>query len=289
MKKNNNIKQLKKWMINRSTDSIRCRIYGVQAYGISKQEYNVIVEFAKQGGRYYFIDCDGNRFLASRYEDAERVAGEIIENVQAAFNVAIDLTREFMTRGKVNVDSELIDLFLELCDVSGLEYKSRKFNVTDDGECFTTYILKGGIIAPEQTAADEQDNEDNENGENAAACEPSKFSGILAKMKNGAKAAEKAAFFFCLVVVFAVGLLSIYGAMSAIASIVEALGICGSIWGALLGSVLVLTVGLDFMAFVVINTMAILSRFFPSEFEKAQKPHFTKYFSFWYRLINESL
>ena len=295
MKKNNNIKQLKKWMINRSTDSIRCRIYGVQAYGISKHEYNVIVEFAKQGGRYYFIDRDGNRFLASHYEDAERVAGEIIENVQAAFNVAIDLTREFMTTGKVNVDSELIDLFLELCDVSGLEYESRKFNVTDDGECFTTYILKGGIIeAPEQLAADEQDGEndeqDNEGNENAAACEPSKLAGILAKMKNGAKAAaEKAAFFFCLVVVFAVGLLSIYGAVSAIASIVEALGICGSIWGALLGSVLVLTVGLDCMAFVAINTMAILSRFFPSEFEKAQKPHFTKPFSFWYRLINESL
>lgn len=296
MKKNNNIKQLKKWMINRSTDSIRCRIYGVQAYGISKHEYNVIVEFAKQGGRYYFIDRDGNRFLASHYEDAERVAGEIIENVQAAFNVAIDLTREFMTTGKVNVDSELIDLFLELCDVSGLKYESRKFNVTDDGECFTTYILKGGIIAPEQTAADEQDNEDNEgnegneNGENAAACEPSKFSGILAKMKNGAKAAaEKAAFFFCLVVVFAVGLLSIYGAVSAIASIVEALGICGSIWGALFGSVLLLTVGFDFMAFVAINTMAVLARIFPSEFEKAQKPRFTKPFSFWYRLVNESL
>lgn len=308
MKKNNNIKQLKKWMINRSTDSIRCRIYGVQAYGISKQEYNVIVEFAKQGGRYYFIDRDGNRFLASRYEDAERVAGEIVENVQVAFNVAIDLTREFMTTGKVNVDSELIDLFLELCDVSGLEYESRKFHVTDEGDCYTTYILKGGAIkTPEQTAKDdaqseenaadeqqtendEQGNESNENGENAAACEPSKFSGILAKMKNGAKAAaEKAAFVFSLVVFFAIGLLSIYGAMSAIASIVEALGICGSICGALLGSVLVLTVGLDFMAFVVINTMAILSRFFPSEFEKAQKPHFTKYFSFWYRLINESL
>lgn len=126
MKKNNNIKQLKKWMINRSTDSIRCRIYGVQAYGISKQEYNVIVEFVTQGGRYYFIDRDGNRFLASRYEDAERVAGEIIENVQAAFNVAIDLTREFTTTSKVDVDSELIDLFLELCDVSRLEYESRK-------------------------------------------------------------------------------------------------------------------------------------------------------------------
>ena len=211
MKKTSNIEQLKKWMINRSTDSIRCRIYGVQAYGISKHEYNVIVEFAKQGGRYYFIDRDGNRFLASRYEDAERVAGEIIENVQAAFNVAIDLTREFMTTGKVNVDSELIDLFLELCDVSGLEYESRKFHVTDDGDSYTTYTLKGDTIkAPEQTAqtsgeqfdgeqidetaADEQDGEnaeqgnenneqDNENGETAAACEPSKLAGILAKVK----------------------------------------------------------------------------------------------------------
>lgn len=295
MKKNNNIKQLKEMMVNRSTDSIRCRIYGVQAYGISKHEYNVIVEFAKQGGRYYFIDRDGNRFLASRYEDAERVAGEILENVQAAFNVAIDLTREFTTTGKVNVESEFIDLFLELCDVSGLEYESKKFNVTDDGECFTTYILKGGIIeAPEQTAADEQDkenNEGNENGENAAACEPSKLAGILAKMKNGArKVCEKVALIMALALVMAVTFTALFGLIYFIPDLLDLFGIeCGS-WAAVALSLLLFcTVIMDTCVFLELNTMAAIDYFFPSLFGSAQKPGFTKPFCFWYRLINESL
>lgn len=296
--KKNNIKQLKKWMINRSTDSIRCRIYGVQAYGISKHEYNVIVEFAKQGGRYYFIDRDGNRFLASHYEDAERVAGEIIENVQAALNVAIDLTREFMTTGKVNVDSELIDLFLELCDVSGLEYESRKFNVTDDGECFTTYILKSGIIAPEQTAADEQDgendkqsNEDNENNENAAACEPSKLAGILAKVKGSArKVCEKVALIMALVLVMAVTFTALFGLIYFIPDLLDLFGIeCGS-WAALALSLLLFcTVIIDTCVFVELNTMAAIDYFFPSLFVSEQKPGFSKPFCFWYRVVRESL
>ena len=314
MKKISNIEQLKKWMINRSTDSIRCRIYGVQAYGISKHEYNVIVEFAKQGGRYYFIDRDGNRFLASRYEDAERVAGEIIENVQAAFNVAIDLTREFMTTGKVNVDSELIDLFLELCDVSGLEYESRKFHVTDDGDCYTTYILKGDTIkAPEQTAqtsgeqidetaADEQDGEnaeqgnenneqDNENGETAAACEPSKLAGILAKVKSSArKVCEKVALIMALAFVMVVTFTALFGLIYFIPDLLDLFGVeCGS-WAAVaLSLLLFFTVIIDSCVFIELNTMAAIDYFFPSLFGSAQKPGFTKPFPFWYRLVRESL
>lgn len=311
MKKISNIEQLKKWMINRSTDSIRCRIYGVQAYGISKHEYNVIVEYAKQGGRYYFIDRDGNRFLASRYEDAERVAGEIIENVQAAFNIAIDLTREFMTTGKVNVDSELIDLFLELCDVSGLEYESRKFHVTDDGDSYTTYILKGDTIkAPEQTAqtsgeqidetaADEQDGEqdnenseqDNENGETAASCEPSQLAGILAKVKGSArKVCEKVALIMALVLVMAVTFTALFGLIYFIPDLLDLFGIeCGS-WAAIALSLLLFcTVIIDTCVFVELNTMAAIDYFFPSLFGSAQKPGFTKPFPFWYRLVKESI
>ena len=319
MKKISNIEQLKKWMINRSTDSIRCRIYGVQAYGISKHEYNVIVEFAKQGGRYYFIDRDGNRFLASRYENAERVAGEIIENVQAAFNVAIDLTREFMTTGKVNVDSELIDLFLELCDVSGLEYESRKFHVTDDGDSYTTYTLKGDTIkAPEQTAqtsgeqfdgeqidetaADEQDSEDgeqdnenseqdNENGETAAACEPSKLAGILAKVKSSArKVCEKVALIMALAFVMVVTFTALFGLIYFIPDLLDLFGIeCGS-WAAVaLSLLLFFTVIIDSCVFIELNTMAAIDYFFPSLFCSAQKPGFTKPFPFWCRLAKESL
>lgn len=302
MKKNSNIEQLKKWMINRSTDSIRCRVYGVQAYGISKHEYNVIVEFAKQGGRYYFIDRDGNRFLASRYEDAERVAGEIIENAQAAFNVAIDLTREFMTTGKVNVDSELIDLFLELCDVSGLEFESRKFHVTDDGDSYTTYILKGDTIkAPEQTAQTSgeqfdgeqqpESNENDENDENAAACEPSKLAGILAKVKDGArKVCEKVALIMALAFVMVVTFTALFGLIYFIPDLLDLFGIeCGS-WAAVALSLLFFfTVIIDSCVFIELNTMAAIDYFFPSLFCSAQKPGFTKPFPFWYRLVKESL
>ena len=302
MKKNSNIEQLKKWMINRSTDSIRCRVYGVQAYGISKHEYNVIVEFAKQGGRYYFIDRDGNRFLASRYEDAERVAGEIIENVQEAFNVAIDLTREFMTTGKVNVDSELIDLFLELCDVSGLEYESRKFHVTDDGDSYTTYILKGDTIkAPEQIAQTSgeqfdgeqqpESNENDENDENAAACEPSKLAGILAKVKDGArKVCEKVALIMALAFVMVVTFTALFGLIYFIPDLLDLFGIeCGS-WAAVaLSLLLFFTVIIDSCVLIELNTMAAIDYFFPSLFCSAQKPGFTKPFPFWYRLVKESL
>lgn len=298
MKKNSNIEQLKKWMINRSADSIRCRVYGVQAYGISKHEYNVIVEFAKQGGRYYFIDRDGNRFLASRYEDAERVAGEIIENVQEAFNVAIDLTREFMTTGKVNVDSELIDLFLELCDVSGLEYESRKFHVTDDGDSYTTYILKGDTIkAPEQTTQTSgeqfdgeqqpESNENDENDENAAACEPSKLAGILAKVKDGArKVCEKVAFTLTVLFIISVAFLAFYYSVLGICAGLDILGIAGGVRFCC-ALFLLLTVGVEVSINVEQNVTAVIDRLFPSLFHGQKTVPFAVPFTFWYCIIKD--
>lgn len=56
------------------------RLNGVQAYNIAEgEEYTVLVEYEKQRGRYYFVDRDGRRFLASRYDRAEFVAGEMLE------------------------------------------------------------------------------------------------------------------------------------------------------------------------------------------------------------------
>lgn len=288
--KKNNIKQLKKWMVNRSTDKIECYVCGVQAYNISANEYEVIVAYQKINGRYYFVDRDGNKYLASRYDRAEQVAGDIVENVNDAVLSVMSSCNELQTQGHTTILEDLTDLFLEFSTAIGLEFEVKEISNSENGEVTVIYILKGNKTPEQQseeTAADEQNNE---NEENAAACEPSMFVGILAKVKNSAQAAaEKAGFVISLVIIFAVGLLSVCVAVSSVASIVEALGLLGSLWGALLGSVLVLTVGLDFMAFVVINAMAILSRFFPSEFEKAQKPKFTKPFSFWYRLISESL
>lgn len=139
-----------------------------------------------------------------------------------------------------------------------------------------------------ESAKDEEDNEDNEN---AAACEPSKFAGILAKMKNGArKVCEKVALIMALAFVLVVTLAAFFGMIYFIPDLLDLFGIeCGS-WAAIaLSLFLFCTVIIDACVFVELNTMAAIAYFFSSLFGSAQKPRFTKPFSFWYRLVNESL
>lgn len=194
MKKNKNIEQLKKWMINRSTDKIECYVYGVQAYNISANEYEVIVAYQKISGRYYFIDRDGNKYLASRYDRAEQVAGEIVENVNDAVLSVMSSCNELQTKGQTVILEDVKDLFLEFSGAIGLEFEVKKTCSSEFGESTITYILKGynkDEQQSEETAADEQ--QDSENNENAAACEPSMFAGILAKAET--MAAKVKAFF----------------------------------------------------------------------------------------------
>lgn len=279
MRKNNNIKQLKEIVNNDLFFDLNHQ--GVQAYNISSaNEYEVIIGFRKCNGRYYFIDRNRNKYLASRYDRAEFIAGEMLEQKAREDETVAEAIEGIEKTGKTKILVDLAWEYIKACEARGI----------NPGELVDSEADNAGNVYMIHCIESAKDNENNEDNENGAACEPSKFAGILAKAKDFAKAAaEKAAFVLSLVVFFAFGLLSIYIAVSSVASIVEALGICGSIWGALLGSVLVLTVGLDFMAFVAINTMAVLARIFPSEFEKAQKPRFTKPFCFWYRLVNESL
>lgn len=69
MKKQTNIAALKKLVNNNVLDRVKLRVNGVQAYNIAEgEEYTVIVKYAKQRGRYYFVDRDGRRFLASHYD-----------------------------------------------------------------------------------------------------------------------------------------------------------------------------------------------------------------------------
>lgn len=277
--KKNNIKQLKEIVSNEIFFDLSYQ--GVQAYNISANEYEVITGFWKCNGRYYFVDRDNNKYLASRYDRAEFIAGEMLEQKERENKMINDYIDSIEKSGEVKVIFELVYEYINTCEARGIDSGELVAEEEDAaGETYNVYRR--------EAAKDEQQGSESE--ESAATCEPSMFAGILAKAKDFAQeAAEKAGFILSLGIIFAVGLLSVCVAVSSVASIVEALGLLGSIWGALLGSVLVLTVGLDFMAFVVINAMAILSRFFPSEFEKAQKPRFTKPFCFWYRLISESL
>lgn len=274
--KKNNIKQLKEIVSNEIFFDLSYQ--GVQAYNISANEYEVITGFWKCNGRYYFVDRNNNKYLASRYDRAEFIAGEMLEQKERENKMINGYIDSIEKSGEVKVVFELVYEYINTCEARGIDSGELVAEEEDAaGETYNVYRR--------ESAADEQNSE-----ENAAACEPSKFSGIFAKAKDFAQAAaEKAGFVLSLVIIFAVGLLSVCVAVSSVASIVEALGLLGSLWGALIGSFLVLTVGLDFMAFVAINAMAVLARIFPSEFEKAQKPCFTKPFSFWYRLISESL
>ena len=77
MKKNNNINQLKEIVNNDLFFDLNYQ--GVQAYNISANQYEVITGFRKCKGRYYFVDRDRNMYLASRYDRADFIAGEMLE------------------------------------------------------------------------------------------------------------------------------------------------------------------------------------------------------------------
>lgn len=80
MKKVTNISALKAQVNNSNIERVELRTRGVQAYNIAEgEEYTVLIAYIKQGGRYYFIARDGRRFLASHYDRAEFVAGEMLE------------------------------------------------------------------------------------------------------------------------------------------------------------------------------------------------------------------
>lgn len=277
MKANKNIKQLKDIVNNDLFFDLNYQ--GVQAYNISANEYEVITGFRKCNGRYYFVDRNRNKYLACRYDRADFIAGEMLEQKERENKMVNDAIDSIEKTGEAKIIIDLSWEYIKTCKARGInpgELVDREEDAA--GELYMIHRI--------ESAKDEEDSESEETAEPA---EPSRFAGILVKMKDGAKAAAgKMAFIFCLLVVFAVGFLTIYGTMAVIASIVEALNLSGSFWGIALDLVFVLTVGLDFMGFVVINVMAILARFFPSEFEKAQKPHFMWPASFWYTIYKNS-
>ena len=298
MKKNNNIEQLKEMVNANDMEVIECVKYGVQAYNISANEYEVITKFAKVNGRYYFIDRDGNKYLASRYDRAELVARDILDNLKYAEETAYKYVCALEEKKQIPVESAYIPLFFDFCDLFGFDVESVEMHFHDNGEVFTVYRLKSEETAKddaqsEETEADEQDGEeteDNENGENAAACEPSKLSGILAKMKNGArKVCEKVATvaFFSGAVMAA--FLALYVAIVGLTALLDVCGIEGGSWEAMALSVLLLfTVIMDFCVFVELNTMALFSKLFKVEDFDGRIMRFTRPFSVVYQLIKQS-
>lgn len=301
MKKNNNIKQLKEMVNASDLEVIESVKYGVQAYGISANEYEVITKFAKINGRYYFIDRDGNKYLASRYDRAELVARDILDNLRFAEETAYEYVCTLEEKKQVAVDSARVPMFFDFCDLFGFDVESVEMHFHNNGEVFTVYRLKSEETAKddaqsEETAADEQQDSENEeqqseSEETAAACEPSRLAGFLAKVKSSArKVCEKVALIMALAFVMVVTFAALFGMVYFLPDLLDLFGIeCGS-WAAIALSLLLFcTVIMDVCIFVELNTMAAIDYLFPSLFGSAQKPGFIKPFSFWHRVFSSDM
>ena len=169
MKKNNNIKQLKEIVNNDLFFDLNYQ--GVQAYNISENEYEVITGFRKCKGRYYFVDRDRNMYLASRYDRADFIAGEMLEQKERENKMVNDAIDSIEKTGEAKIIIDLSWEYIKTCKARG--------------------INPGELVDREEDAAGElymvhriESEKDEENEESAAACEPSRLAGILAKAET---------------------------------------------------------------------------------------------------------
>ena len=181
MKKNNNIKQLKEIVNNDLFFDLNYQ--GVQAYNISANEYEVITGFRKCKGRYYFVDRDRNMYLASRYDRADFIAGEMLEQKERENKMVNDAIDSIEKTGEARIIIDLSWEYIKTCKARGInpgELVDREEDAA--GELYMIHRIESA-----------KDEENSENEESAAACEPSLMAGILAKAET--VAAKAKAFF----------------------------------------------------------------------------------------------
>ena len=182
MKKNNNIKQLKEIVNNDLFFDLNYQ--GVQAYNISSaNEYEVITGFRKCKGRYYFVDRDRNMYLASRYDRADFIAGEMLEQKERENKMVNDALDSIEKTGEAKIIIDLSWEYIKTCKARGInpgELVDREEDAA--GELYMIHRIESA-----------KDEEDSENEESAEACEPSLMAGILAKAET--VAAKAKAFF----------------------------------------------------------------------------------------------
>ena len=279
MKKNNNIKQLKEIVNNDLFFDLHYQ--GVQAYNISSaNEYEVITGFRKCNGRYYFIDRNRNKYLASRYDRADFIAGEMLEQKERENKMVAEAIDSIENTGEAKIIIDLSWEYVKTCRARGINPGELADSEEDAaGEVY--------MIHRTESAKDEENSEDNEN---ASACEPSKLAGILAKMKNGArKVCEKIATVAFFAGAVTAAFLALYVAIVGLTALLDVCGIEGGSWEALALSVLLLfTVIMDFCVFIELNTMALLSKLFKVENFDGRIMRFTRPFSVMYQLIKQS-
>ena len=286
MKKQTNISVLKELVNNNVIERVELYTRGVQAYNIAEgEEYAVVIAYAKQGGRYYFIDREGRRFLASHYDRAEFVAGEMLEviaNDRAAAQNAADQVEK---HGSVLMRANLLPLFFEECDRRNISVTSTATGFDNFGRMFTKYDL----VKDEPTQQDDdnnndtQSNESNEGNEgNQTPTEPSRLVQAAASVKayavNGAKSF---AFLLSMLAVFVLTLVVAFGPVVIIGTLFDALGITGAA-RTLLAMLILLWPSLELAINVECNAVALVSRLFP-DYLRNSMPFGC--FSFWGRML----
>ena len=185
MKKSTNISALKELVNNNVLDRVELRMNGVQAYNIAEgEEYTVIVKYEKQRGRYYFVDRDGRRFLASRYDRAEFVAGEMLAVIAEERIAAQHAAEQVKASGSVAVCSSLCSLFFEECDRLNINVKSTAVGVDNLGRMLTCYeLVKDAEPAQQEDNNDDAQSDESNNEGNQTTAAPSRIAKAAAKVK----------------------------------------------------------------------------------------------------------
>lgn len=277
MKKQTNIAALKELVNNNVLESVRLRLNGVQAYNIAEgEEYTVLVEYEKQRGRYYFVDRDGRRVLASHYDRAEFVAGEMLAVIAEERSAAQHAAEQVKASGSVAVCSSLCDLFFEECDILGIRVKSTAVGVDNLGRMLTCYdLVKDDEPAQQEDNNDESDNNntqsnDSNEGDQTYA-EPSRLAKVAAKVKTYAR---RTAFAVSLAAVAVLCFCFFCACFPALHMMLQAAGIEGTActvftWCALVPA-------LDITSWLECNALAVLARLFPGSFVGCSRPEFLR-------------
>lgn len=271
MKKPTNITALKELVNNNVLESVKLRMNGVQAYNISEgEEYTVIVKYEKQRGRYYFVDRDGRRFLASRYDRAEFVAGEMLEVIAEERAAAQNAAEQVKKFGSVSVCSALLPLFFEECDRLKINVKSTTVGVDDLGRMLTRYDL----VKDDEPAQQEDNNNDESDNNNAQSnetpAEPSRIAKASAKVKAYAR---RTAFAVSLAAVVVLCFVFFFACFPAVHMMLQAAGVEGTA-GNVLTCCAFLPV-LDITSWLECNALAVLARLFPDMF-RGSRPEFLR-------------
>ena len=272
MKKQTNISALKELVNNNVLDRVELRVNGVQAYNIAEgEEYTVIVKYEKQRGRYYFVDRDGRRFLASRYDRAEFVAGEMLEVIAEERSAAQHAAEQVKASGSVAVCSSLCSLFFEECDRLNINVKSTAVGVDNLGRMLTCYELVKDDEPAQQEDNNDAQNDAQRNDGNQTPAELSRLAKVAAKVKA---LTRRAAFDFSLLAVVVLCFVFFFACIPAINMMLQAAGIEGTAC-TLLTFFAILPV-MDVTLWLECNALAVLARLFPGSFVGSSRPEFLR-------------